>query len=61
MEEESERGRPTFIALGHRQYVLWAVERLVDNFPLSRRSADQLLSIKVDHWPNEPETPPVES
>ena len=58
MEGESERGRPAFIALGHRQYVLWEVERLSpNNFPLSRRSADQLLSIKVDYWPNEFGTP----
>ena len=58
MEEESARGRPTFIALGHRQYVLWEVEHLSpNNFPLSKRPADQLLSIKVDYGPNEFGTP----
>ena len=53
MEEESERGRPTFIALGHREYVIWGVAHFVNNTQRLGQSADRLLSIKIDHWPSE--------
>ena len=55
MEEESERGRPTFIALGHRNYTIWEVEHYygAGDHPLSSCPADHLLSIKIDYWPNE--------
>ena len=56
MTEESERGRPTFIALvGHTQQVIWSIERYEQwpPYPLPIRTADHLICIKVDHWPGE--------
>ena len=53
MEGESERGRPAFIALGHQEYVLWEVEHRPGNARFLSVTVAQLLSIKVDHYPNE--------
>lgn len=53
MTEEAERGHPTFIALGHIQYNIWSIERYArwSEYPLVHRNADNLISVKVDHWP----------
>ena len=55
MTQESERGRPTFIALGHMQHPLWTVERYErwSPYPLPTRTSDYLICIKVDHWPED--------
>lgn len=55
MTKESEHGRPTFIALGHKQYNLWSVERstVYSPYPLRSRDADRLICVKVDHWPED--------
>ena len=55
MEQESDRGHPTFIALGHDQYNIWVVDHFTAGwaYPLTRRSGDQLISVKVDHWPTD--------
>lgn len=55
MIQESERGLPTFIALGHRQYNIWSIERFYpwSPYPLQSRTADNLLCVKVDHWPED--------
>ena len=55
MIQGSERGHPTFISLGHRQTYLWRIERFTSwsHYPLPGRPADDLISIKVDHWPEE--------
>ena len=54
MAQESDRGHPTFITLGHCQTSLWRVERYGprSRYPLPGRAADDLISIKVDHWPD---------
>ncbi len=55
MIQESERGHPTFIALGHHQYNIWSVEHFSgwSIYPLTHRSGDQLMSVKMDHWPGD--------
>lgn len=55
MTEEAERGHPTFIALGHEQYNLWSIERYShwSAYPLTTRNSDHLISIKLDHWPED--------
>ena len=55
MEQESERGHPTFIALGHVQYTIWSLERYTADSPcpLGARTSDCLISIKVDAWPEQ--------
>ena len=55
MTQESERGHPVFIALGHSQYSLWRRERyhLSSSYPLPTLPGDDLISIKVDHWPDQ--------
>ena len=55
MAQESDRGRPTFIALGHTQHPLWFVERHgpYSRYPLPQRPGDHLICIKIDAWPNQ--------
>ena len=55
MIQEAERGHPTFIALGHAQYNLWAVDHFSQwsSYPLPRRSGENLISVKVDLWPEQ--------
>ena len=55
MEQEAERGRPTFIALGHTQHPLWTLERYTkySPYPLPFRTSDCLMCIKIDGWPEE--------
>ena len=55
MIQESDRGHPTFISLGHRQTYLWRIERFAawSRVPLRGRPADDLISIKVDTWPDQ--------
>lgn len=55
MIQESERGYPMGITLGHDQHDLWSVERYTvwSPYPLTTRNADHLISIKVDHWPED--------
>jgi len=54
MEQESMRGQPTFISLGHTQHSLWRVEHFTpwSRYPIPTRPADDLISIKVDAWPD---------
>ena len=53
MIQESERGLPTFIVLGHTQHPLWYVERHgpYSSYPLPQCPGDHLICIKIDAWP----------
>ena len=55
MAQESERGRPTFIALGHTQHPIWTLERYTtySPYPLPSRTSDHLMCIKIDAWPEQ--------
>ena len=55
MTQESERGRPTFNVLGHMQHPIWTLARYEawSPYPLPTRTSDHLISIKVDHWPED--------
>ena len=50
MTQESERGHPTFIALGHDQFTIWSVEYWRLHLLHARYA---LMSVRIDDWPGE--------